>query len=54
MPLTDGSLVKQHLQQLVPEEVFKGVGIVIRGDSKVASFIKSSIRYDDVAVGIEA
>ena len=53
MPLGYGALIKQHFQDLVPEEVFEGVGVVIQGDTKAALFVKVSIRYDYVAVGIE-
>jgi hypothetical protein len=53
VPLTDNSLGQQHLQQLVPEELFQCVGIVIWSDQEVPLLVKSAIGYDDVAVRIE-
>lgn len=53
VPLTDGSLVRQHLHDLVPEEVFQCVGIVIRGDLDVPLLVTGSIGYNDVAVGMK-
>ena len=52
MPLADGSLLQQHLQQLVPKELFQRMGIVIRCDVEVALLVKGSIGYDDVTVGV--
>ena len=54
VPLGDGSLGQQHLQQLVPEELFQSMGIVIRGDMEVPLLVKGAIGYDDVAVRVEA
>ena len=53
MPRGDSGLLQQHLQQLVPEELFQSVTVVIRGDAKFAMLVKSAIGYDYVAVRIE-
>ena len=53
VPLGDSTLCEQHLQQLVPEELFQSFGIVIRSNLEVAILIKGSIRYDDVAMWIK-
>lgn len=54
VPLAYGPLLQQHLQEFVTEELFQCVGVVVGGDVEVAIFVKGSIGYDDVAVGIEA
>ena len=53
VPLGYGPLLQQHLQQLVPEELFQSFGIVIRSDVEVPLLVKDSIGYDYVAAWIE-
>ena len=53
VPLVDGTLLQQHLQQLVTEELFQCMGIIIGSDVEAAMLVKCSIGYDYVAVWIE-
>lgn len=53
VPLGDGTLIQQHLQDLVPEELFQCVEIVIRSDVEDAMLVKGAIGYYDVAVRVE-
>ena len=41
MPLADGPLVKQYLEQFVTKELFQCAGIVVWGDAEVASSLKA-------------
>lgn len=54
VPLCDGPLLQQHLQDLMPKELFQGMGVVVRGDAEVPLFVEGAIGDDDVAVGVEA